>query len=110
LTQARTELEPFLKEQPENFILIGDLALTNVALGDNDAALTLVERALALFPIDKDALTGPRPLDISRPRSARVGDPEPLHPTLEKLLSILRSAPGRKPAAHSGVACGWIQC
>jgi TolB-like protein/Flp pilus assembly protein TadD len=26
--QARSELEPFLKEQPENFALIGDLALT----------------------------------------------------------------------------------
>src|SRR5213593_3040830 len=30
--QARTELEPFLKEQPENFVLMGDLALTNMAL------------------------------------------------------------------------------
>jgi hypothetical protein len=26
--QARSELEPFLKEQPENYFLIGDLALT----------------------------------------------------------------------------------
>src|SRR5207237_5263084 len=25
--QARSELEPFLKEQPENYLLIGDLAL-----------------------------------------------------------------------------------
>src|SRR6266496_1525211 len=32
--QARSELEPFLKEQPENYILIGDLALTNMGLGD----------------------------------------------------------------------------
>src|SRR5262249_41621356 len=35
--QARTELERYLKEQPENFVLMGDLALTNVALGDNNA-------------------------------------------------------------------------
>ena len=28
--QARSELEPFLKEQPENYLLIGDLALTNM--------------------------------------------------------------------------------
>ena len=28
--QARTELGFFLKEQPENFVLMGDLALTNV--------------------------------------------------------------------------------
>jgi tetratricopeptide (TPR) repeat protein len=26
LRQARTELEPFLKEQPDNYVLIGDLA------------------------------------------------------------------------------------
>src|SRR5205807_2682974 len=31
--QARSELEPFLKEQPENYLLIGDLALTNMGLG-----------------------------------------------------------------------------
>ncbi len=30
--QARSELEPLLKEQPENFQLIGDLALTNMGL------------------------------------------------------------------------------
>jgi serine/threonine protein kinase/Tfp pilus assembly protein PilF len=92
-TQARTELEPFLKKQPENFILIGDLALTNVALGDNDAALTLAERALALFPIDKDALTGPRPLDILARVAARIGDPDRSISTLEKLLSIPYEAP-----------------
>jgi len=28
--QARSELESFLKEQPENHLLIGDLALTNM--------------------------------------------------------------------------------
>ena len=31
--QARSELEPFLKEQPENYQLIGDLALTDMTLG-----------------------------------------------------------------------------
>jgi len=37
--QARSELEPFLKEQPENYQLIGDLALTNMGLGDKATAL-----------------------------------------------------------------------
>src|SRR5438270_7513281 len=32
--QARRELEPLLKEQPYNFLLIGDLALTNMGLAD----------------------------------------------------------------------------
>jgi len=91
--QARSELEPFLKEQPENFVLMGDLALTNMGLGDNDAALTLAERAIALFPTDKDALTGPRPLDILARVAARIGDPDRSISTLQKLLSIPYEAP-----------------
>ena len=53
--QARSELESFLKEQPENYLLIGDLALTNMGLGDKAAALALAERAMAMIPIEKDA-------------------------------------------------------
>ena len=48
--QARSELEPFLKEQPENYGLIGDLALTNMGLGDKAAAFKLAERAMAADP------------------------------------------------------------
>jgi serine/threonine protein kinase/Tfp pilus assembly protein PilF len=92
-TQAHNELEPFLKEQPENFVLLGDLALTNVALGDNTAALTLVERAIAMMPIEKDVLLGPRPLDILARVTARTGDPDRAISTLEKLLSIPYEAP-----------------
>ena len=92
-SRARSELEPFLKEQPENFVLMGDLALTNMGLGDNAAALTLAERAIALFPVDKDALTGPRPLDILARVAARVGDPARSISALEKLLSIPYEAP-----------------
>ena len=57
--QARSELEPFLKEQPDNYSLIGDLALTNMGLGDKAAALALSERAMAVNPIEKDAIDGP---------------------------------------------------
>jgi TolB-like protein/Tfp pilus assembly protein PilF len=91
--QARSELEPFLKEQPENFVLLGDLALTSMGLGDNAAALSLAERAIALFPIDKDALTGPRPLDILARVTARIGQNDRSISTLEKLLSIPYEAP-----------------
>src|SRR5207249_8329054 len=55
--QARSELESFLKEQPENYLLIGDLALTDMGLGDKAAALALSERAAAAMPIEKDALS-----------------------------------------------------
>jgi serine/threonine protein kinase/Tfp pilus assembly protein PilF len=92
-SQARSELEPFLNEQPENFVLMGDLALINMGLGDNAAALTLAERAIAMFPVDKDALTGPRPLDILARVAARIGDPDRSISTLEKLLSIPYEAP-----------------
>src|SRR5207247_3288006 len=54
--QARSELEPFLKEQPENWILIGDLALTNMGLGDKAAAFAFVEKGMAVVPIEKDGL------------------------------------------------------
>ena len=92
-SQARSELEPLLKEQPENFVLMGDLALTNMWLGDNVAALTLAERAIAMFPVGKDALTGPRPLDILARVTSRIGDSDRSISTLEKLLSIPYEAP-----------------
>jgi tetratricopeptide (TPR) repeat protein len=73
--QARNELESFLKEQPENYRLIGDLALINMGLGDKAAALALVERAMAANPIEKDALDGPIPIEILARVAARMGEP-----------------------------------
>jgi TolB-like protein/Tfp pilus assembly protein PilF len=92
-TQARSELEPFLEQQPENFVLLGDLALINMCLGDNAAALALAERAITMIPIDKDALIGPRPLDILARVAARIGQSDRSIATLEKLLSIPYEAP-----------------
>jgi serine/threonine protein kinase/Tfp pilus assembly protein PilF len=92
-SQARSELEPFLKEQPENFVLLGDLALTNMSLGDNAVALTLAERAIAMFPIEKDAVTGPKPLDILARVAAHIGEHDRSISTLTKLLSIPYEAP-----------------
>jgi TolB-like protein/class 3 adenylate cyclase/Tfp pilus assembly protein PilF len=86
--QARGELENFLKDQPENYVLIGDLALINMGLGDKTAALTLSERAMTALPIEKDALSGPRPLEILARVTAQAGQPDRAIATLEKLLSI----------------------
>src|SRR6059058_5955387 len=86
--QARSELEPFLKEQPENYRLIGDLALINMGLGEKAAALALSERAMAANPIEKDALTGPFPIDIFARVAARMGEPDRAIAALQKLLSI----------------------
>jgi tetratricopeptide (TPR) repeat protein len=86
--QARSELEPFLKEQPENDALIEDLALTNMGLGDKAAALRLSEQAMAMVPIEKDALYGPFAIEILARVAAQVGEPERAIAALQKLLSI----------------------
>ena len=86
--QARSELEPFLKEQPENFGLMGNLALTSMGLGDKAAAFKLIERAMAVIPIEKDAVAGPIPIEILARVSARMGEPDRAIAALEKLLSI----------------------
>ena len=91
--QARTELEPFLREQPDNYVLIGDLALINVGLGDKTAALTMAERAMAANPIEKDAVTGPAPIEILVRVAARTGEPDRAFAALEKLLSIPYAGP-----------------
>ena len=90
--QARSELEPFLKEQPGNYLLIVDLALTNMGL-DDKAALALAERAIAANPIEKDVLTGPRLLDIFARVAARMGERDRAIAALQKLLSIPYEGP-----------------
>ncbi len=86
--QARRELELFLKEQPENYLLIGDLALTNMGLGDKAAALILSEQAMAANPTEKDALTGPSPIEILARVAARMGEPDRAIAALQQLLSV----------------------
>jgi TolB-like protein/Tfp pilus assembly protein PilF len=92
--QARSELEAFLKEQPENVVLIGDLALTNMGLGDKGTALALSERAAAAAsPIDKDAIDGPVPIEILARVAAQTGETDRAIAALQKLLSIPYTGP-----------------
>jgi serine/threonine protein kinase/Tfp pilus assembly protein PilF len=86
--QARSELEPFLKEQPENDSLMGDLALTNMGLGDKAAALALSERAMAVSPIEKDAMLGYIAIAVLARVAAQMGEPDRAIAALEKLLSV----------------------
>ena len=103
--QARSELEPFLKEQPENYNLIGDLALTNMGLGDKAAALALSERAMAAIPIEKDAIDGPGPIEILARVAAQHGRARPRHRRFtETTLDTVRWPTGFKRAAHSCAA------
>jgi len=86
--QARRELESFLKEQPENHQLMHDLALTNMGLGDKAAAFALAERSMALLPINKDSLTGPRSVETLARVAAQMGEFDRAISALQKLLSI----------------------
>jgi TolB-like protein/integral membrane sensor domain MASE1/class 3 adenylate cyclase/Tfp pilus assembly protein PilF len=86
--QARSELERILKDQLENYRLIGDLALINMALGDKAAALALSERAIAALPIEKDAVSGSDPIEILARVAARMGEPDRAIAALQQLLSI----------------------
>src|SRR6266581_4752245 len=86
--QAKNELESYVKEQPESYLLIGDLALTKMKLGENTLAMTLADRGLAVNPIEKDAMTGPLSLDVFARVAAATGDHDRSIAALRKLLSI----------------------
>jgi len=84
--QARSELEPFLEEQPQNYELMGYLALTNMGLGDKATALTLAERAAAAISVENDAVWGPIPIEIRARIAAQIGEPNRAIADLQKLL------------------------
>jgi TolB-like protein/class 3 adenylate cyclase len=86
--QARSELDPFLKEQPENYDLIGDLALTNMTLGDKEAALALSERGIAVLPIERDVVTGAAPIETLARVAAQTGEHDRAIAALQEVLSI----------------------
>ena len=86
--EARNELEPFLKEQPDNYVLIGDLALVNMALGEKGAAFALSEQAMKVLPLEKDAVDGPVPIEVFARVAAQMGEPDRAIAALQKLLSI----------------------
>jgi TolB-like protein/Tfp pilus assembly protein PilF len=91
--QARSELEPFLEEQPENHRLRGHLALTDMGLGDKAAAFALAEQAMAAVPTGKDAVSGPTPVEILARVAARLEDPDRAIAALRKLLSVPYGGP-----------------
>jgi serine/threonine-protein kinase len=91
--QGRTELELLLQNQPENDILMGYLALTNMALGNKAEALSLAKRAMEMNPIEKDAISGPGALEVFARVAAQTGEHKDAIAALQKLLSIPYSGP-----------------
>ena len=108
--QARTELESFLKEQPENYRLIANLALTSMGLGEKAAALTLAERAMAVIPIEKDAVAGPDQSRSSPAWRREQANPTALSPLYRNYSRYLPVALWLK-TCHSLLHCsGSIRC
>ena len=91
--QARRELESFLKEQPDNYSLLGDLALTEMSLGDKASALALSERAIAAVPIEKDALDGAASIEFLARVAARLGETDRAIAALQKLIKTPYAGP-----------------
>jgi TolB-like protein/Tfp pilus assembly protein PilF len=86
--KARSELEPFLTEQPENLSIIGELALIKARLGEKAAALALAERALAVIPVEKDAVFGPAAIEMLARVAAQTGETERAIAALQKVLAL----------------------
>ncbi len=85
--QARAELESFCREQPDNSAALEDLALCEMFLGHKARALELAERAMAGIPIAKDAMTGPRQLDLLARVAAQTGERDRALAALEQLIT-----------------------
>src|SRR5437667_8604041 len=56
--------------------------------GDKAAAFALSERAMAVIPIEKDAVAGPIPIEILARVAAQMGEPDRAIAALQKLLSL----------------------
>jgi len=85
--QTRSELEPLLKEQPQNAELISVLALANMGLGSKADALALAEQAIAANPVEKDVVNGPFAFEILARVAAQTGESDRAIAALQKLLS-----------------------
>ncbi len=59
-----------------------------MGLGDKAAAFAFIDKAMAANPIEKDAMSGPRPVEILARVAAQMGEPDRAIAALQKLLSI----------------------
>jgi len=86
--RAKSQLESLVKEQPENYRLIGNLALVNMGIGQKDAALELADRAMAAITVEKDAYAGGGPIEIFARVAARMGESDRAIAALEKIIAL----------------------
>jgi TolB-like protein/Flp pilus assembly protein TadD len=85
---ARIVLEEASEDTPEDPRVHAALGLTYALLGRKQDAMAEGERAVALWPVSKDALLGPHfVIDLAR-IYAHVGEPDAALDRIEHLLSI----------------------
>jgi hypothetical protein len=59
-----------------------------MGLGDKAAAFKLIDREMAVIPVEKDPLDGPAPIEILARVAPQMGEPDRAIAALQKLLSI----------------------
>src|SRR2546421_11629102 len=72
---------------------MGELAITQMKLGESDLIMTLADRGLSANPIEKDAATGPWSLEVFARVTAATCDHGRSIAALKKLLSIPYEGP-----------------
>jgi len=88
LVSARDRIEAKLVAEPENFIALLYLSRAYAALGDRDAAIQTIDRAIAQTPASADALYGPL-LEEWRARiQAQFGETDAPIAALTRLLKV----------------------
>ena len=107
--QARSEMEPYLKEGSDHF-LIAYLALLNAALGDKTAAFDLAERGMSIVPVEKSALFGPMMIEVLARVAALTGERDRAIASLQAVLD--KPYAGRSPKMHQLLqrCSGSIRC
>ena len=81
-----------------------------MALGDKGPALVLSKQAMAVVPVEKDALDGPSSIEILARVSAQMGEPDRAIAALQKLLSIPYEAHWLSACRSLPLCSGSIQC
>jgi serine/threonine-protein kinase len=87
--QLRDPLEALCKNQPDDAhdaLFAGALSLANAVLGQKDSALKGAERAVMLFPSNKDRMAGPGFEEVMALIQTMLGENSRAIPTLTRLL------------------------
>jgi TolB-like protein/Tfp pilus assembly protein PilF len=84
--EGKAQLEILQQQQPQNYFVVGALALCEAGLGNKEAALREGERAVSLSLAGDDPVFGPRSEETLAAIEAQVGELERAIARIERLL------------------------